>query len=81
MQIALWIFSGVAAQPQPNGIARVLSCCFLAAVSLLAAAGFLIYGGRLFLMLRRSATPASSENSKTLNPKPSRASGCFSCSA
>lgn len=52
-QIALWIFSGLTTKPEPSGVARILSCCFLAAVSLLAAAGFLVYGGRLFLMLRR----------------------------
>ena len=32
---------------------RALSAGFLAAVSLAAAAGFVVYGGRLFLMLRR----------------------------
>lgn len=32
---------------------RELSGCFLAFVSAAAAAGFLLYGGRLFLMLRR----------------------------
>jgi hypothetical protein len=34
-------------------VSRVLSAGFLAAVSLAAAAGFLVYGGRLFLMLQR----------------------------
>lgn len=53
LQIALWIFSGVTSGNEPSGISRVLSCCFLAIVSLVAAAGFMVYGGRLFLMLRR----------------------------
>jgi hypothetical protein len=54
VQIALWIFSGVTStHSDPSGISRVLSCCFMAVVSLIAAAGFLVYGGRLFLMLRR----------------------------
>ncbi len=59
LQIALWIFSGVTSSPEPSGVSRVLSCCFMAVVSLIAAAGFLVYGGRLFLMLRRSAAPCS----------------------
>lgn len=53
MQIALWIFSGFSSNRDDGGIPRTLSCCFMAIVSLVAAAGFIIYGGRLFLMLRR----------------------------
>lgn len=32
---------------------RIAGCVFLAIVSIAAALGFLVYGGRLFLMLRR----------------------------
>ena len=39
--------------PPRLDLVRILSCVFLAAVSLSAAAGFLLYGGRLFCMLRR----------------------------
>ena len=39
--------------PPRLDLGRILSCVFLAAVSLSAAAGFLLYGGRLFCMLRR----------------------------
>jgi hypothetical protein len=60
LQIALWVFSGLTSDSDPSGLSRVLSCCFMAVVSLIAAAGFLVYGGRLFLMLRRSATHARS---------------------
>lgn len=51
VQTGLWVFLGVS--HGHAGLTRLLSCCFLAAVSLVAASGFLIYGGRLFLMLRR----------------------------
>lgn len=34
-------------------VSRALSAGFLGAVSLAAAVGFLLYGGRLFLMLQR----------------------------
>jgi hypothetical protein len=34
-------------------ISHIISAAFLAAVSLCAAVGFLLYGGRLFLMLQR----------------------------
>jgi hypothetical protein len=34
-------------------ISHIISAGFLAAVSLCAAVGFLLYGGRLFLMLQR----------------------------
>ena len=51
-QAGLWAFLTVSGRDS-EGLSRILSCTFLAAVSLLAAAGFLLYGGRLFLMLRR----------------------------
>lgn len=54
LQTGLWVFIGVS--QSHKALSRVLSCCFLAAVSLVAATGFLVYGGRLFLMLRRSGT-------------------------
>ena len=54
LQAGLWAFLSVSGKDSEN-LSRILSCSFLAAVSLLAAAGFLLYGGRLFLMLRRSA--------------------------
>ncbi len=34
-------------------VGRIAGCVFLAIVSIAAALGFLVYGGRLFLMLRR----------------------------
>ena len=52
-EVALWLVAGLVHGDNVAGLVRVISCAFLAAVSLAAAAGFLIYGGRLFLMLRR----------------------------
>ncbi|KAK9820067.1 hypothetical protein WJX72_005693 [[Myrmecia] bisecta] len=52
IQGGLWVFTAMA-HGEALRIARIASSCFLAAVSLAAAAGFLLYGGRLFLMLRR----------------------------
>ena len=40
-------------QAGTQNLLRVVSCAFLAVVSVCAAVGFLVYGGRLFLMLRR----------------------------
>lgn len=52
IQIALWVYSSMV-HGQKLALERVLSCVFLAIVSLSAAAGFLLYGGRLFTLLRR----------------------------
>jgi len=48
----LWGVSPAAADSRYD-LVRKGSACFLAAVSVAAAAGFAVYGGRLFLMLRR----------------------------
>ena len=51
-QIGLWAF-GALAHGKLLEVCRVAGCIFLAAVSVAAALGFLVYGGRLFLMLQR----------------------------
>lgn len=53
IQGGLWAFGSLAESAKLAELASVLSACFLAVVSLSAAAGFLLYGGRLFLMLQR----------------------------
>ncbi|EIE18424.1 DUF1084-domain-containing protein [Coccomyxa subellipsoidea C-169] len=53
VQIALWVLTGLATSSSTHNLLRVASCGFLAVVSICAAVGFLVYGGRLFLMLRR----------------------------
>lgn len=52
LQIGLWAF-GALAHGALVEVCRVAGCVFLAAVSVAAALGFLVYGGRLFLMLQR----------------------------
>eukprot|EP00199_Chlamydomonas_sp_CCMP681_P002831 CAMPEP_0119107244 /NCGR_PEP_ID=MMETSP1180-20130426/9593_1 /TAXON_ID=3052 ORGANISM="Chlamydomonas cf sp, Strain CCMP681" /NCGR_SAMPLE_ID=MMETSP1180 /ASSEMBLY_ACC=CAM_ASM_000741 /LENGTH=315 /DNA_ID=CAMNT_0007092705 /DNA_START=15 /DNA_END=962 /DNA_ORIENTATION=- len=49
----LWALSTTSTDPSMQQLGYMLSDAFLAAVSLAAAAGFLLYGGRLFLMLQR----------------------------
>ncbi len=51
-QAALWAFTALASG-EAMEVGRVAGCVFLAIVSVAAALGFLVYGGRLFLMLRR----------------------------
>lgn len=53
VQIALWVLTGLAQSSSTHNLLRVASFAFLAVVSVCAAVGFLVYGGRLFLMLRR----------------------------
>ncbi|XP_052202604.1 tobamovirus multiplication protein 1-like [Diospyros lotus] len=48
IQACIWIYLWV----DDNGIVELVGKIFIAAVSFLAALGFLLYGGRLFLMLR-----------------------------
>jgi hypothetical protein len=52
-QGGLWAYESMAAGDAQARVSHVLSAGFLAAVSLAAAIGFLLYGGRLFLMLQR----------------------------
>ena len=51
-QAGLWVFTALASGEAVE-VGRIAGCVFLAIVSVAAALGFLIYGGRLFLMLRR----------------------------
>ena len=51
-QAGLWIFTALATGEAVE-VGRIAGCVFLAVVSIAAALGFLLYGGRLFLMLRR----------------------------
>lgn len=51
-QAGLWVFTALATGEAVE-VGRIAGCVFLAIVSIAAALGFLVYGGRLFLMLRR----------------------------
>lgn len=52
-QIGLWVFCSVSGTEGQQQLGKELSGCFLAFVSAAAAFAFLLYGGRLWLMLRR----------------------------
>jgi hypothetical protein len=54
LQIGLWVFCSVSnSEGHSPQLGKELSGCFLAFVSAAAAFAFLLYGGRLWLMLRR----------------------------
>eukprot|EP00877_Chromochloris_zofingiensis_P012263 jgi/Chrzof1/7290/Cz02g18010.t1 len=53
IQGGLWVYESMAGDESQSHVSHILSAGFLAAVSLCAAIGFLLYGGRLFLMLQR----------------------------
>lgn len=52
IQSALWVYMGLSPGPGYD-VADLISHIFLAVVSVVAASGFAIYGGRLFVMLKR----------------------------
>jgi hypothetical protein len=53
LQGGLWVFCSVSSGAGESQLGKELSGCFLAFVSAAAAFAFLLYGGRLWLMLRR----------------------------
>lgn len=53
VQAGLWALASYGSKDTWQELGYVISDVFLGAVSLTAAAGFLLYGGRLFLMLQR----------------------------
>jgi hypothetical protein len=53
VQVALWIYLGVTEERHRVNTAQVVMAVFMAVVSTMAAGGFVLYGGRLFMMLRR----------------------------
>lgn len=54
-QAGIWVYMGVVQRSEHSHyeLMAKVSACFLAVVSVIAALGFALYGGRLFLMLRR----------------------------
>jgi hypothetical protein len=53
LQGGLWAYESMATTESAEHVGHILSAGFLASVSLCAAVGFVLYGGRLFLMLQR----------------------------
>uniref|UniRef100_A0A2P2LTS4 Tobamovirus multiplication protein 1 isoform X2 n=3 Tax=Rhizophora mucronata TaxID=61149 RepID=A0A2P2LTS4_RHIMU len=49
IQVCIWIYLWI----NDNSVVEFIGKIFIAAVSIIAALGFLLYGGRLFFMLRR----------------------------
>ena len=74
IQIALWLILWW----KPISILLILSKMFFAGVSLFAALGFLLYGGRLFLMLQRFPVESKGRRKK-LQEVGYVTTICFSC--
>jgi len=60
IQICIWIYSWWS----PSPVVEILSKLFFAGVSFFAALGFLLYGGRLFFMLRRFPVESTGRRKK-----------------
>lgn len=79
-QGGLWALSVSASSDDTRQLGYVLSDCFLAVVSVSAALGFLVYGGRLFLMLQRFPIESRGRRKKLreVGMVTSICAGCFS---
>lgn len=53
LQGGLWAYESMVTTEAGERVSHIISAAFLAAVSLCAAVGFVLYGGRLFVMLQR----------------------------
>ncbi|MCL7025695.1 hypothetical protein MKW94_017106 [Papaver nudicaule] len=74
IQVCLWIYLWI----NDNDVAESVLKIFMAVVSLIAALGFLIYGGRLFFMLRRFPIESKGRRKK-LHEVGSVTAVCFAC--
>eukprot|EP00252_Welwitschia_mirabilis_P010463 TRINITY_DN2373_c0_g1_i4.p1 TRINITY_DN2373_c0_g1~~TRINITY_DN2373_c0_g1_i4.p1 ORF type:complete len:180 (-),score=19.94 TRINITY_DN2373_c0_g1_i4:332-871(-) len=74
MQICVWIYLGIIDNRVSEAVARL----FFAVVSLFAALGFVVYGGRLFCMLRRFPIESKGRRKK-LNEVGFVTAICFTC--
>ncbi|KAI3928356.1 hypothetical protein MKW98_023957 [Papaver atlanticum] len=74
IQVCLWIYLWI----NDNDVAESVGKIFMAVVSLIAALGFLIYGGRLFFMLRRFPIESKGRRKK-LHEVGSVTAVCFAC--
>lgn len=71
-QAGLWVFTALATG-EATEVGRVAGCMFLATVSVAAAGGFMVYGGRLFLMLRRFPVESRGRTKKLREVRPQSA--------
>nr|KYP58194.1 hypothetical protein KK1_004487 [Cajanus cajan] len=74
IQVCIWIYLWI----DDNSVVQFIGKIFIAVVSFMAALGFLIYGGRLFFMLRRFPIESKGRRKK-LNEVGSVTAICFTC--
>ncbi|KAJ7967672.1 tobamovirus multiplication 1 [Quillaja saponaria] len=74
IQVCIWVYLWI----DNNSVAEFIGKIFIAAVSFIAAFGFLLYGGRLFCMLRRFPIESKGRRKK-LNEVGSVTAICFTC--
>ncbi|KAF5181561.1 Tobamovirus multiplication protein [Thalictrum thalictroides] len=74
IQICLWIYLWI----NDNNVLETIGKIFIAVVSFIAALGFLLYGGRLFFMLRRFPIESKGRRKK-LHEVGSVTAICFTC--
>ncbi|XP_047971132.1 tobamovirus multiplication protein 1-like isoform X2 [Salvia hispanica] len=74
IQFGIWLYLGL----DENVIVQFIGKIFIAVVSVIAALGFVIYGGRLFFMLRRFPIESKGRRKK-LHEVGSVTAICFTC--
>ncbi|KAF3795361.1 Tobamovirus multiplication protein 1 [Nymphaea thermarum] len=74
IQICIWIYIWI----KDNTVVESIGSIFIAVVSFVAALGFLLYGGRLFMMLRRFPIESKGRRKK-LHEVGSVTAICFTC--
>ncbi|KAF6168014.1 hypothetical protein GIB67_011399, partial [Kingdonia uniflora] len=74
IQVCIWIYLWI----NDNKVAESIGKIFIAVVSFIAALGFLLYGGRLFFMLRRFPIESKGRRKK-LHEVGSVTAICFTC--
>ncbi|CAN6452256.1 unnamed protein product [Victoria cruziana] len=75
IQICLWIYIWI----KDNTVVDSIGSIFIAVVSFVAAVGFLLYGGRLFMMLRRFPIESKGRRKKLHEQVGSVTAICFFC--
>mmetsp|Transcript_12927 Transcript_12927/g.17673 ORF Transcript_12927/g.17673 Transcript_12927/m.17673 type:complete len:292 (-) Transcript_12927:333-1208(-) len=83
LQVALWTYLSLSSSDDHQHLINLLTACFMAGVSTLAAVGFTLYGGRLFIMLRRfpSQSPGRRKKLKEVGCVTSICTTCFTARA
>ncbi|TYI04411.1 hypothetical protein ES332_A10G015700v1 [Gossypium tomentosum] len=74
IQVCIWLYLWI----DDNSVVEFIGNAFIAAVSFIAALGYLLYGGRLFFMLKRFPIESKGRRKK-LNEVGSVTAICFTC--